>query len=89
MECSTNGASKRVVRSGKSEITTVFRPAQEMQQPQMQTSSSGEAKNMTEDLFVMTAGGGLVRHRLTYMHSAGATEPGLANGDRWATVLHY
>lgn len=90
MECSTTtDANKTVVPSGKSEITAVFRPAQAMQQPQMQTSSLGEAENMTEDLFVMTAGGGLVRHRLSHMHSGAATEPGLANGDRWATVSHF
>lgn len=80
--CSTTDADKRVLPSGKSEITAIFRPAQAVQQPHMQASPSSEADNMAEDLFVMTAGGGLVRHRLTNMHSGAATEPGLANGDR-------
>lgn len=58
-----------------------------MQHPHMQASPSGQADSMTEDLFVMTAAGGLVRHKLTHMHTGGPTEAGLANGDRWVSIL--
>ena len=77
-----------MVPSGKSEIAATFRPAQEVQQQHMQASPSDHADSMTEDLFVMTTGGGLVRHRLTHTHSGRPTEAALANGGRWVSVLH-
>lgn len=57
-----------------------------MQQPHMQAGPSGRADSMAEDLFVMTAAGGLVRHRLTHTHSGGPTEAGPASKDRWVSV---
>lgn len=74
--------------SGKSEIAATFRPAQEVQHPHIQATPSGQADSVTEDLFVMTAAGGLVRHKLTHTHIGGPTEAGLANGDRWVSSLH-
>lgn len=76
------------VPAGKSEITAIFRPAQEVQS-QTQAGPSTQADSMAEDLFVMTAGGGLVRHRLTHTHSGGMPEAGFVDGDRCAIHLAF
>ncbi|DBA69654.1 TPA: hypothetical protein ACH3X2_012712 [Trebouxia sp. C0005] len=70
---------------GKGDIAAAFRPSQQATDPHSEThtqiDSATQSGSLQEDLFVMTATGGLVRHQLRLQAKA-QSEPGLAAADR-------
>ena len=74
--------------TGKGDIAAAFRPSQQATDPHSEThtqiDSATQSGSLQEDLFVMTATGGLVRHQLRLQAKA-QSEPGLAAADRYIT----
>lgn len=79
------------VITGKGDIAATFRPSQQATDPYSQThtriDSATQSGSLQEDLFVMTASGGLVRHQLRLQAKA-QSEAGLAAADRYSTHIH-
>ena len=77
--------------TGKGDIAATFRPSQQATDPHSQThphiDTATQPGGLQEDLFVMTAGGGLVRHQLRLQAKA-QSESGLAAPDRYGTHTH-
>ena len=69
--------------AGKADIAATFLPAQNTPNLQLhaQTSASAQADRFSEDLFVMTADGGLVRHSLRLVPNS-PVEATQLHGDR-------
>jgi len=75
------------VITGKGDIAATFRPSQQATDPHSHTphvDSPTQPGSLQEDLFVMTASGGLVRHQLKLQAKA-QSEAGPAAADRYST----
>lgn len=75
---------------GKGDIAATFRPSHQATDPHSEThthiGNATQSDSLQEDLFVMTASGGLVRHQLRLQAKA-QSESGLATADRYSTHL--
>lgn len=78
----------RSVITGKGDIAATFRPSHQATEPHSQThthiDSTTQPGSLQEDLFVMTASGGLLRHQLRLQAKA-QSESGLTAADRYIT----